>query len=292
MSKSRFTKSRSDALVRACAFLLALGMFALWSTRVASADSQAAYSIRRSSDVRAMNAITSTLFLPLAGKEIAPVGCYVPGQVYGTVAIIPPPTDRPAEAHADLNLALRGYVTTTATLGLVDLGGGSDPNAPQLYNLFQDTRTPTFTVAYRVYDWNWTCNCRGAPLTDWNVTLAGMATLPNEIIRVPGSGYDIGRMPGGYEVMVLYAASNRVTLKYTREDNVVSGYTVHIENICVEPTLLYLYNAMNAAGRAQLPALNAGQAIGRAMNNQIAVAIRDTGQFMDPRSRKDWWIGR
>ncbi len=245
------------------------------------------------SDLRATNVFSSTIYFPLAGKEIPPGGCQaIPGEMYSTVAIISAPTNPPAQSHPDLNLAMRGYITTTATLGLVDIGGGSDAFAPQLYGLFQDNRTPVFSSASRVYDWNWTCNCRGALLTNWQVTLAGMATTPGEIIRVPGSGYDIGRMPGGFEVMVLYATPHRLTLKYTREDNVIQGYTLHLENICVEPSLLYLYNLMNSAGRVSLPALFAGQSIGRAMGNEMGVAIRDNGMFMDPRSRKDWWIGR
>jgi hypothetical protein len=41
-----------------------------------------------------------------------------------------------------------------------------------------------------------------------------------------------------------------------------------------------------------LPALRGSQALGRARDASIGVAIRDTGSFMDPRSRKDWWQGR
>lgn len=253
----------------------------------------AAHSAGTPSDLRATNLISSTIYFPFAGKEIPPGGCpFISGESYSTVAIISAPTNPPAQIHPDLNLALRGYITTTATLGLVDIGGGSDVFAPQLYGLFQDNRTPIFSSASRVYDWNWACNCRGALLTNWAVTLAGMATTPGEIIRVPGSGYDIGRMPGGFEVMVLYATPNRLTLKYTREDNVIQGYTIHLENICVEPSLLYLYNLMNSAGRVSLPALFAGQGVGRAVGNEMGVAIRDNGMFLDPRSRKDWWIGR
>jgi hypothetical protein len=252
-----------------------------------------------SSDLRATNLISTTIYFPLAGKEIPPGGCpSIPSETYNTVAIISAPTNPPAEIHADLNLAMRGYITTTATLGLVDIGGGSDAFAPQLYGLFQDNRTPVFSSVSRVYDWDWACNCRGALLTNWDVTLAGMTTTPDEIIRVPSSGYDIGRLkvplglPGGFEVMVLYATPNRLTLKYTREDNVIQGYTLHLENICVEPRLLNLYYSMNNAGRVNLPALYVGQGVGRAIGKEIGVAIRDNGMFMDPRSRKDWWIGR
>jgi hypothetical protein len=126
-------------------------------------------------------------------------------------------------------------------------------------------------------------------ITNPEVTLAGMAVTPGEAIHVPNSGYDIG---DGYQVLVLYASTERITLKYTREDNVVYGYTLHVENICVEPTLLALYQSWNDAGRGHLPALRAGQAFGRARSDEIQVAIRDTGAFMDPRSCKDWWQGR
>ena len=96
----------------------------------------------------------------------------------------------------------------------------------------------------------------------------------------------------GYEVLVLYASPDRITLKYTPEDNVVRGYTIHIEDVCVEPSLLGLYQTLNQTGRRRLPALWAGQAFGRAKGDAIKVAIRDSGVFFDPRSRQDWWRGR
>jgi hypothetical protein len=238
-----------------------------------------------------LSVITSYVYLPVALRAYT-------SESYGTVAVIDnplcraSPTDPPAASHPDINLVVRGYVGTTGTLGLVDYAGHVDVGAPQLYTLFGDNRTPTFSAVYQVYDWDWANNRRGALIADPSVTLAGMVVAKNEIIHVPVSEYDIGTRPTGYEVMVLYATNTRVTLKYTREDNVVSGYTIHIENICVEPNLLLLYQTMNAAGRARLPALYAGQGIGRAITTTISVAIRDTGAFLDPRSRTDWWQGR
>ena len=85
------------------------------------------------------------------------------------------------------------------------------------------------------------------------------------------------------------ADDDSITLKYTREDNVVSGYTVHVVGLCVEPALRALYAANHAAGRGDLPALAGNQAFGRARSSEVLVSIRDTGSFMDPRSRKDWW---
>jgi hypothetical protein len=89
--------------------------------------------------------------------------------------------------------------------------------------------------------------------------------------------------------MVLFADDDTITLKYTRDDNVVHGYTVHLSGICVEPTLLALYRALNDAGRSSLPALRPDQPLGRARGDQVYAAVRDTGAWMDPRSRKDWW---
>ena len=236
--------------------------------------------------LRSSGTFTTYLYLPLVMgfDPCAPI----PGASYDVLSVLPPPTDRPAEELADLNLALRGYELTSAYKGLVNYSGGTDPNAPQLPGLFADDRTPAFSNVYRVHHWDWPTNSRGPAITDPAVTLAGFAVAPGETIHVPSSGYDIG----GYEVLVLYASAERITLKYTLNDNVVLGYTLHVENVCVEPTLLALYQAWNEQGREYLPALRAGQAFGRARSSEIGVAIRDTGAFMDPRSRKDWWQGR
>jgi hypothetical protein len=229
--------------------------------------------------------ITYYVFLPFAVKQ--PSGCApIPGVEYGTLDVDGPPTDRPAEEHADLNLALRGYEITGAYPGLVDYGGSGDPRAPQLDTLFADRRLPAFPAVYQVYDWNWGCNCRGDLLTEYDVTVAGMGLTPGEVLHLPDSGYNLG---DGYEALVLYASEERITLKYTREDNVVHGYTLHVENVCVEPSLLALYRAWNQNGRGKLPALRGGQPFGRARGGEIGVAIRDAGTFMDPRSRRDWW---
>lgn len=230
--------------------------------------------------------LTYYVYLPLI---FSPGSCQpIPGESYDTLDV-PPWPDRPAEEHADLNLALRGYEPTVAYKGLVDYNGAGDANAPQLPGLFADSRTGVFSEVYRVYDWNWGCNCRGDLISDWAVTLAGLAVTSGETIHLPNSGYSVG---SGYEALVLYASTDRITLKYTREDNVINGYTLHVEDVCVEPSLLALYQEMNSEGRGHLPALRPGQAFGRARDGEIGVAIRDRGNFMDPRSRKDWWRGR
>ncbi len=232
--------------------------------------------------------LTYYAYLPIISSDKTEICRPIEGAVYGTYQIPNwTPPQRPAEEHGDLNLALRGYTLTTAYLGLIDMGGATDAKAPQLAGVFASPHAPQFTAVYRVYNWDWNCNCRDGLIDDWEVTLADLAATPGETVHMPDSGYEIG---GGYEATVLYASDSRLTLKYTAEDNVVSGYTLHLENICVDPNLLSLYQSLDGAGRHSLPALRAGQAFGRVRNNgKIGLAIRDSGAFLDPRVRKDWW---
>jgi hypothetical protein len=245
----------------------------------------------RPAAIQSTNVMTTVIYFPFVGY--AGLACPLPGASYGTVAVISPPANPPAENNPDINLALRGYTATTGTLGLIDIPSTADPSAPQLYRLFANNRVPVFNAVYQVYDWDGSTHSRGAPIADPPVTLAGFQVGVNEQICAPGSGYDIGRRPAsGYSMMVLYASPSRITLKYTREDNVLMGYTIHLENITVDPDLLALYQAMNAAGRSRLSALYGGQPIGRAIGSELGVAIRDTGSFLDPRSHLDWWQGK
>ena len=222
----------------------------------------------------------------------------IAGASYTTLSREGAPTDRPAPDHGDLNMRLRGWEPTGGTLGIIDIppSPDDDPGAPQLYALFTDDRTPVFSSNYSVYEWDWSCDCRGALNDDYDVTVAGLATVRGEVLEVPDGGYDIG---GGYEVLVLYVDDVSITLKYTREDNVVYGYTVHLEGVCVDPDLFALYRECDERypfgdprHRETLPALRGNQPFGRARGEEVRVAIRDTGRYMDPRARKDWWIGR
>jgi len=225
----------------------------------------------------------SKLYLPFVTKT---ANCNVPGQSYASLPIIPPPIDKPAADHPELNLGLRGYEATTAALNVVQLGPVHDANAPQLDALFAPDRLPTFSNTYHRYKWDYGCDC----VTDdtsspWDTTVLGIAVTPGEVIRVPDSGYDVG---GGNDVLVLYAESTRLTLHYAREDD-VNGYVIHLEDVCVEPDLLALYQQLDAAGRNQLPALPGRKPLGRALGSEIKVAVRDGGHFLDPRSCNDWW---
>ncbi len=249
------------------------------------------------SEVQSSPSLTHRAYFPLLANAPrpptatpTPAGCQsIPGVSYGQLNPNSAPTNLPAAQDPDLNLDIRGWIPTVSTLGLVTYNGSPDPNAPQLAGLFQNNRVPTFTSVYQVYDWNWSTNSKGPPITQWPVTLAGFGVAPGEIIQVPSSGYSIG---SGYEVLVLYATNDQITLKYTRDDNVVYGYTIHVENVCVEPSLQSLYNTLNAQGRGNLPALKSEQPFGRSNGAEIEVAIRDSGSFMDPRSHNDWWQGR
>jgi hypothetical protein len=229
----------------------------------------------------------SRIALPLVYGSSSCPG--IPGVSYGQLPIVGPPANPPPANNPDINLDIRGWQGTNAFRGLVTYNnnGSPDPLAPQLWGLFTDNRVPTFSSDYQVFDWNWGTNQRGGPLTTWPVTLAGFQVQPGEIIQAPPSGRDIGQ---GYRALVLYAAPRQITLKYTGEDNVVYGYTIHIEGICVEPGLLARFQSL--AGSRQLPALNSFEPIGRAAGPELDVAIRDAGTFMDPRSHGDWWQGK
>lgn len=203
-----------------------------------------------------------------------------------------PPVDRLPATNPDLNLSVRSYVSTTATLGLVNIDGTTDAHAPQLVGIFSPPRLPAFTAVYQVYDWNWACSadgCRSSPITVPKVTLLEMAVTPGEALFIPSR--DLQIHAGGYIALVLYAEETRITLTYTREDTPARGYLVHLEDVQVDPTLLALYRAQDAAGRKQLPALHNQERFANAIGSTIKVAIRDTGSFMDPRARKDWWMG-
>jgi hypothetical protein len=212
---------------------------------------------------------------------------------YHLVPIEPPPADRPAESHGDLNLALRSYAATNASLQIIDVHGPADDHAPQFPGIFQDTRTPLFTSAHRVYDWDWSCGkdgCRSASLTPREVSMLGLSMNPGEVVSIPSRGPRI--YAGEYKVLVLYASEERITLGYTRRDSVAPGYTVHMERLCIDPNLVALYRQANLSGRSSLPALRNGDILGTARTNEILVSVRDKGTFMEPRSRKDWWKGR
>jgi len=234
------------------------------------------------------------VFLPVIARQVepTPTPSPTPTAIFHLLPVLEPPIDRPAATNPDLNLAIRGYLPITAPLVLLDVGGDTDPHAPQLAALFDPPRLPTFRAAHQVYDWDWTCGadgCRGQPLAVPDVTLVAVATTPGEALFIPSRVPEIHA--GGFRALVLYAEATRITLAYTRQDTPAVGYLVHLEGIAVDSALVTLYAAQNASGRTHLPALHNNERLGVAAAETILVAIRDTGSFMDPRSRKDWWVG-
>jgi hypothetical protein len=263
-------------------------------TGFASASDRLPNSTASSTDLAAIGA-PRRVYLPYVSRPVEKPPCQpVGGQSYGTTP--PDRSYRPttdAERDPELNLAIRGYFPVAAAKALVTYNndGSPDPYAPRLYGLYSSPRSPVFNATYLVHEWDSSTNQRLAPDGRWPVHLAGLNVSPGEMLRVPdgpGVGQDIGD-DARFEVMVLYASPSRITLKYTREDNVIWGYTVHVENACIDPDLVALYRQMDGQGRGRLPALVAGQVFGRAQDSEVDVAIRDTGTFMDPRSFLDWW---
>ncbi|MFZ5365834.1 MAG: hypothetical protein ACOZBZ_00895 [Patescibacteria group bacterium] len=187
-----------------------------------------------------------------------------------------------SELNPDWNLDILGYKSISGNLNFINFQHETDPRAPQFNTLIEGNLAPSVTSLYQIGGIK---KPDDAP-ADF-ATLVGFSTNANQAILVPNSGYDIG---GGYEVLVIYADQNSITLKYTPDDNIaVAGYTLYLENIRVDPALVAYYNQLNQAGRDELPALMAGMKIGEAIGNEILVAIRDTGTFLDPRWLNDWW---
>ena len=228
-------------------------------------------------------------FMPVAaGKPVEPpLDCSVPGG-FDSLSIAGDPLTVDADTHPNLNLSVCGYAPVDAPLRLVELGPVHDPRAPQIPGMFGDRRTPALTQAYQRYRWDENRNCLNDYSSRWEATVLGMGVARGETIYTPDSDYDIG---GDYEYLVLYAGETDLTLHVGREDEFF-GYVIHMIRRCTDPDLLALYRQLDAAGRHTLPALRGHQPFGVAAGREIQVAMRDTGSFMDPRSRNDWWQGR
>ena len=203
------------------------------------------------------------------------------------------------DENADFRLSILGYAPAAASLGLVDYGGHTDSNAPKFNGMFEPNRTPAIRAAYQVYGWNWAdggpaptppYGTRAAVNTSWPAHVIDLTTTAGETIQIPERSVVI--WSGNNVALVLYASESEVTFAYTRNDSVM-GYVVHMLNLCVNPALVAAYRAqLTGAGKratGYLPALKVGQTLGTARAGWVTVAIRDTGAYMDPRSRKDWW---
>lgn len=242
-------------------------------------------------------------FLPLvAGQDLrTDAGCLrTSANHYSAIPILgdPRPTLPAPIDDPDINLKVRDWVSTQGIAGLINIGGDTHDDAPQLAHLFHPARPGTFSSLHQVYGWDWDAvcaqsaekpGCRGAPIAQPEVTLVGFATTLDEPLYLPKRQLDI--LNGDYWALVLYAEETRLTLVYAREDSIARNYVLHLEDLCVDPNLLALYQQLHAAGRHQLPGLNLDVPLGAARGESVLLAIRDTGSFMDARSRKDWWQG-
>ncbi|RIK36745.1 MAG: hypothetical protein DCC57_22200, partial [Chloroflexi bacterium] len=106
----------------------------------------------------------ASIYLPLLhmGEVRSDSGCpllsanrYDPVSILGAPRpALPAPVDDP-----DLNLTMRGWVATEGERGLINLGGDTHGDPPQLAQLFRPARLGTMTALYQVYDWNWSGVC-------------------------------------------------------------------------------------------------------------------------------------
>lgn len=210
-------------------------------------------------------------------------------RAYTLVPVAGGSLDHPDHLHGDINLSLRGYTPVDAAATLVEINGPSDGDAPQLGAVVAGG-SAQLVASYRVNRWDWGCGehgCRSGEPVGEEVSLLGLAASPGMPVSIPSRNAEI--YGGGYVALVLFADETRLTLVYTREDSVANGYSVHLENVCVDPQLLAAYRSANQSGRGSLPAVRNGEIVGVASGGEILVAVRDRGTFGDPRSRKDWW---
>lgn len=186
---------------------------------------------------------------------------------------------RPAAEHGDLNLKLREPTPIDVALTTVDVGVGIDPDAPKFSAIFE----PNFKAAYTIHNWDWGCNCKGELIQDDSVVLVGIATTPGQPVLIPPKGQDIYQ--GKYYATVLYASEDSLTFVYARAGSVVRGYTIHYLGLQTDPNLVAAFRESQGN---QLPGLTLDTPVGVA-TDQLIVAIRDNGKFLDARSVNDWW---
>jgi hypothetical protein len=205
--------------------------------------------------------------------------------------------NRLTDENADFRLSVLGYEPVQAPLERVEYGGPTDANAPNFYNIFKPRREIAFAAAYKRRDWNWNESAPppygtpGGLNNDWPVSVLDLVATQGEGIYIPRRNVSI-TSAGLFSAMVLYADDDELTLHYGNRDVVDSGYVVYLTNFCVDPSLVSLYRAQLSEGKratGQLPMLTNDQIVGTAKQNFVTVAVRDSGPFLDPRSRKDWW---
>ncbi len=196
------------------------------------------------------------------------------------------------ENSPEVNINLRGWGEVNEAKELINYGGDTDPNPPPSFGSIFSGRWPKIVKTYIIYEWDWEnnrSNIGKSATPAWPVHLIGIDAALGE----PLLGLKAGRsIFGDYSLMVLYASESSITFTHSTGDTAPpndDGYPIYFVDMCVDPNLLAKYKSDNAGGRQVLPAIRPGQIFGYAKDTDVKVAIRDTGSFMDPRAKKDWW---
>lgn len=188
--------------------------------------------------------------------------------------------DRPAAEHGDLNLKLREPTPIELDRELIEIdGSGIDPNTPKFNKVFK----PNIVQTYAIHGWDWATNDKSELIQDGVAVLIGLKTTPGEPVFIPPR--DTPVFGDKFFATVLYADEDSLTFLYDNKGSVVKGYTVHLLGLKTDPNLVKLFNESQGS---ELPGLTLDTPVGTA-TNELIVAIRDNGTFLDARSKKDWW---
>ena len=209
------------------------------------------------------------------------------GEQYDKRGLNPPLSN--VASNPDVNVFLRGWGEVSESLNLVSYGypngEAPDPKAPQLGTILN--KGASFVKAYKIHQWDWANNQPSSSYEGaWPVHVLGFTASPGQSVNAPTNGYDVG---AGYQYMVVYVSPTSISMNVTGDDGAIEGYAIHMEGFCVDPNLVSLYNSLNSQGRSSLPALKEGQKMGTAKTSEVRVMVRDSGSFLDPRSKGDWW---
>ncbi len=197
------------------------------------------------------------------------------------------------ESDPQINFSFHEWTEVNEAKEPVNYGGDTDPNPPPSIGSIFAGKYPEIVKTYAIY--------HQKPQTEYDfciatakpgsfcpkVTLIGLGAAPGE----PLLGLAAGRKIWGEStLMVLYADQNTITFTHSSGDTwPPDGYPFYIHDICVDPNLLAAYQKDNADGRGVLPGVKAGQIFGYAKDTDVKITVRDSDQWMDPRSKKDWW---
>lgn len=199
---------------------------------------------------------------------------------------------RSPEGNPEVNISLRGWTEINAEKQPIGYGGDTDPNSPPSIGSVFAGHLPQIVKTYIINDWDY---ANGKPIPGKSATpaypvhLIGLSGAPGE----PLLGLMAGRkIYQDFTLMVLFATPTSILFSHSTGDLAPpddDGYPFYFIDLCVDPNLLALYQKDAADGRNVLPAIRAGQIFGYVKDTDVKVAVRDTGSFMDPRAKKDWW---